>query len=58
MAASGRSKIEEGLVSIKIFDHSFRSMKRRPETETAEKERKIDVVIFRGRVRGQVRRRT
>ena len=43
MTVSGRSKIEEWLVSIKILDYLFRSMKRWPETETVEEERKTDV---------------
>lgn len=38
--ASGKSKIEDGMVSAKTFDHSLRSMKKGPEMETVEKERK------------------
>lgn len=40
MVASGRSEIEEGLVSIEIFHHSFKSVRRGSDTETVEKEEK------------------
>lgn len=38
MTTSGRSKIKYMLISIKLFDHSWRSVKRGPEKKALEKE--------------------
>lgn len=37
MTTSGRSKIKGRLISIKLFDHSWRSIKRGPEKKAVEK---------------------
>lgn len=40
MVVLGKSKIEDGMVFVKIFDYLFRLMKKGFEMEIVEKERK------------------